>query len=77
MSWKSILDTKVFSCIGVRVAFPLVVPKAPLWSLSTIKAVAANIMYGAASILCSVPDILHVQHQFFGLFKGKNTFQKY
>ena len=33
----------------------------------------AVISYDMASILWDVPDILHVQHQFFGLFKGKNT----
>ena len=63
-----------------------------LWSLASIKCVAAhiscgvaNILHGAAvilramaSILSDVPDILHVQHKLgFGFFKGKiNFFQK-
>ena len=42
---------------------------------------AAVILRGMASILSDVPDILHVQNQFFEIFlsvlgfsKGKNTF---
>ena len=34
---------------------------------------AAAILRRMASILSNVLDILHVQHQFFGIFKGKNT----
>ena len=54
----------------------------PLWPLANIKWVAADIMHGAAdilhggaiilysmaSILSNVPEILHVQHQFFEIF---------
>ena len=42
---------------------------------------AAVILRGMASLLSNVPDILHVQNQFFEIFlsvlgfsKGKNTF---
>ena len=80
MSYKSFLDTKVFSSIGVGGGGPLG-PQAPppLWSLANIKCVTADIMRGAAnslhggsiilysmdSILSNVPEILHVQNQFF------------
>ena len=33
----------------------------------------AIILYSMAGILSNVPEILHVQHQYFGVFKGKNT----
>ena len=73
------LDTEVFLSLGVG---------GPWGSgLANIKCVVADILHGAAiillgmaSILSNVPDILHVQHQFFeillecfGLLKGKNT----
>ena len=46
--------------------------KPPLWSMANIKCVAADIthgttifLHGMVSILSDMPDILHVQHQFF------------
>ena len=58
------LDTEVFLSLGVG---------GPWGSgLANIKCVVADILHGAAiillgmaSILSNVPDILHVQHQFF------------
>ena len=37
---------------------------------------AAVILRGMASILSNVPDILHVQHQFFEFFKVFWAFQR-
>ena len=54
-----------------------------LWSFANIKCVAADIMRGAAiilystaSILSNVPEILHVQHQFFEIFLSVLEFSK-
>ena len=37
---------------------------------ANILRVVANISLGMASILSGVPDILHVQHQFFEMFQS-------
>ena len=86
MSWKSFLETKVFSSIGVGGIpwGPWGLLKPPLWSLANIKCDAVNITFGAAIILhgptiillgmtriCSkVHDILHFQHHGFHFLGG-------
>ena len=51
--------------------------KPPLWSLENIRCVVTNILHAAVtishittSILSDVPDMLHVQHQFFEFFQS-------